>query len=219
MTIKIYMMKKICAVLICLISSIAGYSQSAWTVSVGGGLDLYKNKYYSTNIYEKFEDGKLDFYAGLGIGVKINDIVRLRVNCNYGEYSFGVKPKDSSIAFSESEKTLVHLDVVPRLDIKLLTFRKFDLLASPGVDIAYIIDSRNKTILPTGEESKRVYVDSRNKSSYTGALLGAIARYNIDRQFAVTLTPEYTYFFNKLYSKNDGNFQRFRVGLGFEWNI
>ena len=211
-------MKKIYLVLFCLIASVTGYSQSVWTVGIDGGLDFSTNKYYSPNNYVKFENGKLEYHAGLGIGVRISNIVRFRINCNYGEYSYGVRPKDSNV-FSESENTLTHVDLMPRVDVKLWSYRKFDLLVSPGMNIEFVVDSKNKTTLPNGDESKRVYVSSDYNSKYTGAMLGAIMRYKIDRHFAITLSPDYTYFFEKLYSRNNGTMQRFRVGLGVEWNI
>ena len=211
-------MKKICVVLFFIAASLASYSQSIWTVGISGGLDSYKNKYYSRNDAVKFEDGNLDFHAGLDFGIRITKTVRFRINCNYGEYSFGQKPYGHTV-YAKSEKTLSHLDVIPRVDVRLVSYRKFDLLISPGYDLEYILESKNSTTLPNGDKSKRVYVDPNYNSKYSGPTLGAIARYKIDKHFAITLSPDYTYFLDKLYNKNDNNLQRFRVGLGFEWNI
>ena len=217
-------MKKVGLVLFCFIVSLVSYSQSIWTIGIDGGLDYHLNKYHNEAAPHNavaFKDGGLDFHAGIDLGMKITKVVKFRVNCNYGEYSFGQKPTGGE-PYAKAEKTLSYIGIIPRVDVLLASFGKFDLLVSPGLDLEYIIGFKNKTTGLDGEISDSDHSDhvrSNYKSNYKGVAGEAILRYNITKNYAITLSPEYTYFLNELYEKNTKNMQRFRVGLGFQWTI
>lgn len=207
-------MKKFYILLFCLVFAIPGFAQSRFFIGMSGGLDFNNNKYYTPNNYKKFEDGKTDFNAGLDLGYRFSDVTRFRLELRYSEYSFG--QRSSTL---ESEMSLFNLDVNPRLDIRVWSLKKLELFLSPGFRLEYVLDSDGETVWTNGTTSSTNYVDKDYKDKIQGFIGGAILKYNFTKHLGVTLSPDYTLFFDKLYDRNDGSLQRFNINAGIEWRI
>jgi hypothetical protein len=207
-------MKKFYILLLCMVFAIPGFTQSRFFIGLSGGLDFYSNKYYTPNNYEKFEDGKTDFNAGLDLGYRFSDVTRFRLEFRYSEYSFGQRS-----GTLESEMSLFNLDVNPRLDIRVWSLKKLELFLSPGFRLEYVLDSDEETVWTNGTTSSTNYVDKDYNDKIQGFIGGAILKYNFTKHLGVTLSPDYTLFFDKLYDRNDGSLQRFNINVGIEWRI
>ncbi len=208
-------MKKLYIVLFCVLCAFSGFTQSRFFVNLNGGLDYNFNKYYTPNNYEKFENGRTDFNAGLDLGYRFSDKVRFRIESRYVQYSFG--QKSSTL---KSERTLYNVAFNPRLDFRVWSLKKFELFLSPGLRLEYVITSDGETNYANGDYSRRyvlVKSDYRDKNSgFTGS---AIFKYNYNSHLGFTLSPDYTLFANKVYEKNSGSLQRMSVNAGIEWRF
>jgi hypothetical protein len=208
-------MKKFYILLVCLLGTIPGFSQSRFFINLNGGLDFNSNKYYTPNGYEKFEDGKTDFNVGLDLGYRFSDKVRFRLVSGYNEYSFG--QRNDAL---KSERNLYNLAFTPRLDFRVWSAKKLELFLSPGLRLEYVITSDGETWYTNGDYSKRdVYVKSDYRDKNSGFTGGAILKYNYSDHLGFTLSPDYTIFANKVYDKNSGTLQRFSMNLGVEWRF
>ncbi len=208
-------MKKYYIVLICVLCAFPGFAQTRFFINLNGGLDYNFNKYYTPNTYEKFEDGRTDFNLGLDLGYRFSDKVRFRLESRYVQYSFG---QENSIL--KSERTLYNVAFNPRLDFRVWSLKKFELFLSPGLRLEYVITSDGETNYANGDYSRRyvlVKSDYRDKNSgFTG---GAIFKYNYNNHLGFTLSPDYTFFANKVYEKNSGSLQRVSLNAGIEWRF
>jgi opacity protein-like surface antigen len=211
-------MKKIYTLLFFVACAVSGFSQSRFFVGLNGGLDFYSNKYYSKNEYRKFEDGKTDFSAGLDLGYRFSDKARFRLGFNYNEYLFGERPETPG-DIVKSEMTLRNLDIIPRLDFRVWSLKKLELFLSPGLRLAYTLEGDEKSFRSNGTISDLHYMNQKYKDKMSGLVGGALLKYNFTKHLGAVLSPDYTFFFDKLYDKNDGNLQRFSVNLGLEWRL
>lgn len=212
------MVKRIQIILFSLLFSLAGFSQSRFSVNVSGGIDKNYNKYYSPNGYTKFEDAKTDYNYGLDLGYRLSDWFRARVELRFNEYSFGQKPL-STVEILQTELTLNTMAFVPRLDFRLVNVGKFELFVSPGIRFEYVTNANQESLRSDGEISDRNYISTSYNDGMSGFTGGAILKYNINKHLGLTLNSDYTLFFDKLYEKNDAAMQRLSGGLGVEWTF
>jgi len=211
-------MKKLYTLLFLAACTVSGFSQSRFFVGMNGGLDFNSNKYYAPNGYEKFENGKTDFNLRLDLGYRFSDIPHFRLGFSYNEYSFGQRPLTAG-DISESEMTLRNLGIIPRFDFRVWSFKKLELFLSPGMRLEYGLDAGQETLRSDGTTSDHKYIKSDYKDKMSGLVGGALLKYHITNHLGAVLSPDYTYFFDKLYEKNDGKLQRFNVNLGVEWRF
>lgn len=212
------MVKRIQIILFSLLLSLAGFSQSRFSVNLNGGIDKNFNKYYCPNGYSIFEDGKTDFNYGLDIGYRLTDWFRARLEFRYNEYRFGQEPL-SSVDILQTELTLSNMDINPRLDFRVWNKNKFELFVSPGLRLEYLLNADQESIRSDGEISTKNYISTSYKDAMSGFIGGMILKYNFTDHLGLTLSPEYTFFFDKLYDKNNAAMQRFNTNLGIEWTF
>jgi len=194
-----------------------GFSQSRFFVNLNAGIDYTTNKYYNYNNYSIFDNDGAEFSYGLDLGYKLSDKVRVRVEGRYGSYSYGQYYTGSD--FDQTKMTLDYFDINPRLDFRMFSKGKFELFLSPGWRLEYISDSSQETIKTDGSTSDASYVSNAYSESMSGFIAGAILKYNYNKHFGLTLSPEYTLFTKKLYSKNDDSMMRYSARLGVEYNF
>lgn len=212
------MVKKIQIVLVCMLFSFIGFSQSRFFVNLNGGIDYNMNKYYSPNGYKKFVDGKTDLNVGMDVGYRFGKWFRFRVEMRYNVINYGQRPT-STVDIVQSEMTLNNFAVNPRLDFRIWSKDKFELFLSPGMRLEYVMNSDQETIRTDGQISTRNYISTDYKESLPGVIGGAILKYNLTDHLGFTLAPDYTFFFGKIYEKNSQSLQRMNTNLGIEWTF
>ncbi|WP_163708054.1 outer membrane beta-barrel protein [Mangrovibacterium lignilyticum] len=210
-------MKKYFILLSILTVPFLGFSQSRFFVNLNAGWDYSANKYYNYNNYDIFENEGNDLSWGLDLGYKFSDIVRFRIESRFGQYSFGQYYSGADLI--QTEMTMSYFNINPRFDFRVWTKDKFELFVSPGLKLEYIYDSDQVTDKTDGTTSDLSYVSSAYADNMAGFIGGAIFKYNINKHLGITLSPEYTLYFKKLYEKNDDNMRRFSARLGVEWNF
>lgn len=211
-------MRKIYTLLFCTLCATSAFPQSRFFVNLNGGIDSNSNKYYAKNGYEKFENGKTDFNAGLDLGYRFSDKARFRLGFNFNEYSYGERPVTAG-DIVESEMTLSNLDIIPRFDFRIWSLKKLELFFSPGIRLEYTLEGNQESLRSDGTISDHNYIKSDYKDKMSGFVGGALLKYNVTKHLGAVLSPDYTFFFDKLYDKNEGNLQRFSVNLGVEWRF
>ena len=193
------------------------HPHSRWTVNVNGGLDSNSDMYYDYQNYTKTDGDKTDFSIGSDIGYRFSKIFRMRLEFKYVEYHYGQTYTDNDL--SSSMLTFQALDINPRMDFRVWHYKPFEFFLTTGLRLEYSLDSNEKTYKKGGTESDKDYMNSDYQTSMHGAIGGAIVKYNLNKRWGVTLNPEYTMFFNKLYSSNDSRMKRFSLNLGIEYTL
>ena len=209
-------MKKYAVSLAVIALPFLGLSQSRFFVNLNAGIDYTTNKYYDYNNYPDFfdRDGS-EFSYGFDLGYKFSDKVRFRIESRFGNYKYG--------SWVDSEKkatmTLDYFDINPRLDFRMFSKGKFEFFLSPGLRLEYISDSSQETVKSDGTTMDGNYVSGAYAENMSGLIAGGILKYSYNKHFGLTLSPEYTLFTKKLYSKNDSSMRRFSTRLGVEYNF
>ncbi|WP_372775147.1 hypothetical protein [Mangrovibacterium sp.] len=196
---------------------VLSFSQSRFFINLNTGWDNTTNKYYNYNNYSIFEDGGADYSWGADLGYQFSDIVRFRIESRFGKYSYGQYYDGANL--TQTEMTLSYFNIDPRFDFRVWSKNKFGLFVSPGLKLEYVYDSEQVTDKVDGTTSDGSYVSSAYADNMAGFVGGAILKYSINKHLGLTLSPEYTFYFKKLYEKNDNNMQRFSARFGVEWNF
>ena len=212
-------MNKPLLLLIALLMSLSGFSQSRFTINLNGGYDYNINKYYNPNNYKKFENGETDFNFGFDVGYKLSDNFRFRMEFKYSEFSYGQYYLSTSSDLLKTEMTLSCMDINPRMDYRIWSHNDFELFLTTGLRLEYMMDYNQNTLRADGEYSSRNYISLDYKDKMSGLIGGAILKYNLSKHWGITFAPEYTYFFDQLYYENSGALQRFNTNVGIEWTF
>lgn len=212
------MVKRIQIILFSLLLSLAGFSQTRFSVNLNGGIDKNFNKFYNPNGYTKFEEANAEYNYGLDVGYRLTDWFRARLEFKINEYSFGQKPI-ASVDIAESSLTMKNIAFNPRLDFRIFNPGKFEFFISPGFRLEYLMDANQESIRTDGEKSDHNYISTNYRDNMSGFIAGAKLKYNFTDHLGITLSPEYTFFFDKLYEKNDVAMHRFSSSLGVEWTF
>jgi len=210
--------KKISIILIGLLLSLAGFSQSRFSVNLNGGLDKNFNKYYNAYGFSKIEDVGTDFNTGLNVAYRFTDWFRFRIDFKYVQYNYGQETTTLSEVAS-SELRAYHMAFNPRFDFRIWSKNKFEVFLSPGLSLEYLMGNDQISVLTDGTNSYKNYISTSYNDSMSGLIGGAVFKYNLTKHLGFTLAPDYTLFFDELYSQNDGNLQRFSTNIGVEWTF
>ncbi len=210
--------KRISIILIGLLFSWAGFSQSRLSVNINGGLDKNFNKYFNANGYSKIEDVGTDFNTGLNVAYRFVDWLRFRVDLKYVQYNYGQETTTLSEVAS-SELRAYHMAINPRFDFRIWSKNKIEVFLSPGLSLEYLMGNDQISVLTDGTNSYKNYISTSYNDVMSGLIGGAVFKYNLNEHLGFTLAPDYTLFFDELYSQNDGNLQRFSTNIGVEWTF
>lgn len=193
-----------------------GIAQFRISLSLSAGCDENSHKYYSPVNYLKFEDAKTDYNLGLSLGYRLSDIVRARMEFQYATLNYGHQFLNS-IELSKSEMTLNTLSFNPKVDFKFFTFSNFNFYLTTGLRFEYVLNADQETMRTDGEVSEYNYISTDYDDSWIGIGGGLILKYNVSKHLGIIASPEYNYYFNKIYYKNDGTLKRCSANMGIEW--
>jgi hypothetical protein len=214
-------MKKIVLILLLFITvSFSGNAQedlNVFSTGISGGIDYNMNAYQLTNntTYGNSYYGVSPRYnLGVDFGYMVTKKFRPRLEFKYVSVRYGLDFTPSPV-YSNCGKDLVILNYFNlnlHFDYSLLTIKKFQLFASPALKYEFLLNA-----IPAINWSGITVLE--HPSNSIGGALSAIFKYNITEHIGITLTPEYTYFFNKFSSTNDKAFTRFSGNFGVEYKF
>jgi|GEM_PF-2099067 len=211
---------KMLLVLFFLMFSMAGFSQTSFSLAVSGGgehsFNFLQNNTNGSDVYP-------DFNLGVDGIINIGEKMRLRAELRYANLNYTHDWNSHSTAENHiltSVRTISNLNLTPRFDYKLASGGKFDLYASAGFKFEFTLGDLERTKWTGGDKTTTHYLDnSEYTKTQAGAVGGLILKYNVNPSFGFILAPDYTCFFDKFSSKNDWVMQRVGVNLGVEWKF
>jgi hypothetical protein len=213
-------MKYFSICLLFFVMALSGFSQEHSSIYFSTGYDHNINylsglKYDNTN---KFPD----FNFGFGGTVYLNDRFRLRGELKYVNLSYtrNYDPTSStSNTLDHAKISINYLDLNPYLDYRFFSIGKLDFYGYAGLCLEFSMGDHQRVHTVGGDTSTKKYIDTNYKKELYGVTGGCIFSYNLDKHFALTLSPEYTYFVRYLYFDNSSNLQRINVNVGFEYKF
>jgi hypothetical protein len=196
------------------------FSQVDPFINLGAGYDYNFNKYYERPQWIMFE-GKTDFNAGGDFGLQLGKNARFHAIFNYVQFTYGQTNTDTSEYLTEIKIRIGSLSLTPALDVRFLSYKKFDFYVTAGYLMEWVVDLKETNKLKDGSNSNSIYkgvIDENYKSFVNGPTGGIIVKYNLTKNLGITFEPSYTYFLQKFYEKKElGNLQRISVGIGIEY--
>jgi len=211
---------KLSLIVIFLTISLVNYSQSKFSFGVSGGY----NKTFNHLVGMK--DANTDAFPDYNIGVdgilSIGERIRLRTDLHYSNIGITRKYNSESTDLRRldySKLAISNLDFTPKCEYRLATSGKLDIYASAGFRFEFQIGQYERTFLANGDKAENKYIADAFTKTQAGAVVGFLLKYNISEYMALTLAPEYTYFLDYFFSKNDYKMQRVGVNLGVEWKF
>jgi hypothetical protein len=164
-----------------------------------------------------------DFSTGIQGIMLIGEKVRIRLGVDYSNLNFervyNFVNNDNPARLDRSQLWVSSLSLIPKVDYKILKAGKFDMYVSGGGTFEFLLGDFEKTVLANNAVSSSRYI----KNDFTKTLMGVngslLFKYNFSENIGMTLSPGYTYFFDKYYSKNIDNLQRIGVSIGCEWKF
>jgi hypothetical protein len=211
---------KLLLVIFFLVFAISGYSQSTFSLGVSGG---YNKSFNHLVRMLNTTDAFPDYNFGVDGILKINDRLNVRAEMHYSNLSFTQKYNTVSsdpLRYYQSKLAISYLDISPKIECRLFSIKKFDLFASTGFQFEFQMGKYERAYLANGDKSDNDYISNVDyTTTQAGVVGGLVAKYNVTQFMAITLKPEYTYFFDEFYSKNNYNMQRVGLNLGVEWKF
>mgnify|MGYP001766987884 CR=1 FL=1 len=209
------LMIKLFFVVILLSTTLLGHSQ----VQFGVGFSMGYNKSFDgttgPGLYRRMplenKNNFPDYNFGADGILKIKDWLRVKAELHYSNLGFTrywnpdlSNPGTGDIKrIQESKVAVSYMDFSPKAELRFLKLGNFDAYASLGFQFEFKSGKWEKTTTLEGRETDDDYVlDDFNKSQ-SGVVGGLLLKYNITPNWAVTLSPSYTYFFDPLIFQND----------------
>lgn len=199
---------------------LTGFSQEHYSLFFSSGYDYNLNhlsgmKYSNSNEFP-------DYNLGVGGAVYLNDRFRLRAELKYANVSFTRNYNFQTTTDGTLDRSVLsisNLDFNPNVDYRVFSFGKFDFYGYTGLRFEFNIGNSQYVYTLDGDKSSKNLVESDYKKAMVGLTGGCSLSYNINKKFAVSISPEYTQFLNYFYSDNSSNFSRSSVNLGVEWKF
>jgi len=199
---------------------LTGFSQEHYSLFFSSGYD-YNLNHLSDMKYSNSSEFP-DYNLGLGGAVYLNDRFRLRAELKYANVSFTRKYNFQTTTDGTIDRSVLsisNLDFNPYIDYRIFSIGKFDFYGYTGFRFEFNIGSSQHAYTLDGEKSSKNLVETNYKKAMVGLTGGCSLSYNINKKFAVSISPEYTQFLNYFYSDNTSNFKRSSVNLGLEWKF
>ncbi|MBN2806855.1 MAG: hypothetical protein JXR22_09365 [Prolixibacteraceae bacterium] len=201
-------------------SSTVSKAQNSFSIGMAGGVEKNLNHLYDMN------ETNTDYFPDFNFGVEgiysYGDRLRFRGGLFYENMSYTREyniMNDLPNRLDNTVLSISNLDFIPRVDFRLFSLGKLDLLASAGFHFEIFLGDYERSTLANGESYKSDYTRYVFQKGQVGAIGGLIFKYNVSDKVAIKLAPDYTYFFNKFYEENDKNLQRVSGTLGIEWKF
>ncbi len=204
----------------------AGMAQTQFSLGVSAGYDQSYNQFYKmpkTNV-DAFPDYNLGVNGILGI----NDWLRVKLELHYANIGFTRHWNIESTSpdrIDLSKVSLNNLDVSPRVDLRFLHLGNFEVFFSPGFRFEFMLGKYERSYTAAGTLMEETYITDKYNEGNAGVVGSLLFRYAISPEFSITLSPEYTYFFDPLYYQSEYDdpskydMQRIGVNLGVEWRF
>jgi hypothetical protein len=147
---------------------------------------------------------------------------RPRIELKYVKMSYNAGWDNANIpSLKETVVNLYNLDINLRMDYMLLDVSKFQLFVSPALKWEFNIYREEKNTKYDGSYNWANYngIITENLRNILGGAVSTIFKYNITKNIGITVTPEYTLFFQNFLRSNDKSYQRASVNFGVEFNF
>ncbi len=203
-----------------------GFAQPQFSLGVSGGYDKNFNQFYKmpkTNV-----DAFPDYNIGVDGILTINDWLRVKAEIHYENLGFTRNwdiESSSPDRIDVSKVSLNNLDISPKVDLRFLKLGNFETYFSAGFRFEFMLGKYEVSYTASGEEMEDDHVMDEYNEGQAGVVGGLLFKYNVSDNISITLSPEYTYFFDPLYlqSEYDDDYEhdlyRMGVNLGVEWRF
>ncbi|MBN1924366.1 MAG: outer membrane beta-barrel protein [Prolixibacteraceae bacterium] len=203
-----------------------GFSQVDFSLGISAGYDKSYNQFYKmpkTNV-----DGFPDYNFGVDAILGINDWLRVKAEIHYANLGFTRHWNIESTnpdRIDLSKVSLNNLDISPKVDLRFLKIGNFEAYATAGFKFEFLLGKYEVSYTASGEEMEGDYVADEYNEGQAGLTGGLLFKYKASDKISITLSPEYTYFFDPLYKlseyEDDYKYDLYRVGvkLGVEWRF
>jgi hypothetical protein len=200
--------------------ALSGISQERYSFFFSSGYDNNMNflsamKYTNTNEFP-------DYNFGVGGAVYLNDRFRARLELKYVNMSFTRKYNFQSTTASTPDRSVLsvsNIDFNPYIDYRIFSIGKFDLYGYTGFRFEFNFGDYQKCYMLGGDTSYKNYIENNYKKAMVGLTGGCSFNYNLNKKFALSISPEFTHFLHYFYSDNSSNLERMSVNLGVEWKF
>jgi len=206
--------------LLLMFMALTGFSQEHYSFFFSSGYDNNLNhlsgmQYSNSNEFP-------DYNFGVGGAVYLNDRFRLRGELKYVNVSFTRKYNFSATTDGTIDRSVLsvsNMDFNPYIDYRVLSVGKIDFYAYTGFRFEFNMGSSQYVYTLDGDKTSQNIVETDYKKAMVGLTGGCSLSYNINKQFALSISPEYTQFLHYFYSDNTSNFKRSSINLGLEWKF
>ena len=199
---------------------LTGFSQEHYSLFFSSGYD-YNLNHLSDMKYSNSSEFP-DYNLGIGGAVYLNDRFRLRAELKFANVSFTRNYNFQTTTDGTLDRSVLsinNLDFNPYIDYRVFSIGKFDFYGYTGLRFEFKLGSSQYVYTLDGEKFSKNLVETNYKKAMVGLTGGCSLSYNINKKFAVSISPEYTQFLNYFYSDNTSNFKRSSVNLGLEWKF
>ncbi len=200
--------------------ALTGFSQEHYSLFFSGGYDSNANHLTGMNYsnLNKFPDYNL----GVGAAVYLNDRFRARTEIKYVNIGFTREYNSdytTPLTMKDTKMTIYSFDINPYLDYRIFTIGKLDFYGYAGFRFEFSFGDRQVTHTMDGDKSHTKHIATDYKKAIVGFTGGCNLTYNINKKYAIYVSPEYTQFINYFYSDNTANMNRASLNLGVEWKF
>lgn len=200
--------------------TLAGFSQERYSLFFSSGYDNNVNHlsgmdYSNSNQFP-------DYNLGVGAAVYLNDRFRLRGELKYVNMSFTRNYNFITTTTSTLDRSVLsvsNFDFNPYIDYRIFSVGKLDFYGYTGLRFEFSLGDTQSAYTIDGEKSYSNHIENNYKRAMVGLTGGCSLSYNINKQFALSISPEYTRFMNYFYSDNISNLNRSSINLGLEWKF
>lgn len=176
--------------------SITGRSQSDFSLGFSVG---YDKSFYQ---FEFMPKTNLDEFPDYNFGVdgvwNATDWLRVKLQLHYSNLGFTRYWNNESTdqdAIDLSQVAISNIDICPKADLKFLQLGNLNLYGSVGFAFEFQTGKWEKSLTKAGEEMDDDHVLDEYNEGKAGVVGGLVIKYNINPKLAITLSPDYTYFF------------------------
>lgn len=163
-----------------------------------------------------FYEVNTGYSTGISLALSVSNKIRIRFESGYSQMEYGVDWGDNYLAFDKTINTLHDLNLNLSIDYLLFQHKNLQLFVSPGVVNEFVKAHEYTTTLSDGNFNHKNYnVLSEDYQQYQlGGNISLFARYRLSGLLSISMSPGYTYFFQKFIPDNDVSYQRFNLNVG-----